>query len=50
MKDLEFAAALLHADLVEADVLLARAQLLRQPVAAARVTTWVDRWLHKHRP
>jgi len=50
MKDLEFADALLHADLIEADVLLARAQMLEQPVVVRRVTGWVDAWVRKHRP
>ena len=50
MKDLEFADALLHADLIDARVLLTRAQTLEQPVAAGRVTGWVVGWMQKHRP
>lgn len=50
MKDLEFADALLHADLIDAHVLLTRAQMLEQPVAAGRVTGWVVGWMQKHRP
>lgn len=49
MKDLEFADALLQADLVDADVLLTRARMLEQPVAASRVTGWVVGWVRKHR-
>ena len=50
MKDLEFADALLHADLIDAHVLLTRAAMLEQPVSAGRVTGWVVAWLQKHRP
>lgn len=48
MKDLEFADALLNAELIVADTLRARAQMLQQPTAASRVSRWVVGWVQRH--
>lgn len=48
MKDLKFADALLHAGLIDAQVLMERARLLEQPTAGRRVSGWVAGWLAKH--
>ena len=48
MKDLEFADALLSAGLVEADVLLDRAQGLEAPAHTTMVSGWVVGWVAKH--
>jgi len=50
MKDLEFADALLHAELIAPDTLVARAQMLEQPFDTRRVTDWVAGWTAKHGP
>lgn len=50
MKDLEFADALLRESLVDAELLVARAQLLAVPSEAKRVAGWVTGWIVKHRP
>ncbi len=49
MKDMEFADALLHAELIDPDLLIARAQTLEVPGAPSRVTGWVTGWLKKWR-
>lgn len=48
MKDMEFADALLAAGLVDADVLLERAQGLEAPTHSKMVTGWVVGWVVKH--
>lgn len=48
MKDLEFAGALLHAELVNPTVLTERARLLEASAQARRVSDWVARWVRKH--
>ena len=50
MKDMEFADALLAAGLVDADLLLARAQDLEAPAHVRMVTGWVAGWVKKHGP
>lgn len=47
-KDLEFADALLTAGLVDAKVLLERAQSLEAPAHIRMVTDWVVGWVTKH--
>lgn len=50
MKDLEFADALLRAELIQPDLLVERAQLLGVPANVRRVTGWLTGWVLKHRP
>lgn len=50
MKDLEFTDALLHAELIAPDTLVARAQMLEQPFDTRRVIGWVVGWTAKHGP
>lgn len=47
-KDLEFAGALLHARLVEIDVLTQRASKLETPAYASRIRDWLAAWAAKH--
>lgn len=49
MKDLEFTDALLHADLVAPDTLIARAATLERPFDRRRVIGWVVGWTAKHK-
>ena len=49
MKDMEFADALLHSELVDPDILIARAKLLTVPGASGRVVGWVVGWVRKWR-
>jgi hypothetical protein len=48
MKDLEFTDALLHAELIAPDTLVARAQMLEQQFDTHRVVGWVVGWIAKH--
>ena len=50
MKDLEFTDALLHANLIAPDTLIARARSLERPFDRRRVIDWVVGWTAKHRP
>jgi hypothetical protein len=48
MKDMEFADALLRAELVNADTLIDRAQHLDKQPSRRRVVSWVVGWVAKH--
>jgi hypothetical protein len=50
MKDYEFTDALLHARLIDPEVLLEGAQLLRTPIDTRRVAGWAAGWGLTHRP
>lgn len=47
-KDLEFAGALLHAGLVDVDVLVDRAQKLTVPLKSKMVIGWLLAWSKRH--
>jgi len=48
-KDMEFSDALLHADLVDPDLVIERAQLLERQVDASRVIGSITGCVMKHR-
>ena len=48
-KDMEFSDALLHAELIDPDLVIERAQLLERQVDASRVIGWIVGWVMKHR-
>lgn len=48
-KDMEFVDALLHAELIDPDLVIERAQLLERQLDAGRVIGWITGWVMKHR-
>lgn len=48
-KDMEFVDALLHAELIDPDLVIERAQHLERQLDASRVISWVTGWVMKHR-